>query len=101
MKVEYGRAWDWFLKLIFKEKLVHHDKWVADVFEEYYAPGIKESIEQRHERLWAGEQGRWEEEDEEWKDLRRRGYLGCRTHKAHAVLRVGYKSKETNEHKDS
>ena len=51
MKIEYGRAWDWFIKLIFKVKTSHHDKWMADgygylsdIMKDHYTPQLTAEI---------------------------------------------------------
>ena len=31
MKIEYGKAWNWFISLIFQEKKIHHDEWIAEM----------------------------------------------------------------------
>ena len=53
MKIEYGRAWNWFLSLIFREKKVKKvDAYqsLVDITKEYYAPAVQEQFEKQ----WQG-----------------------------------------------
>jgi len=52
MKIEYGKWWNGFIRLIFNEKKIHHDEWIAEmelpkpVGEERKYPSSFEEIEQ-------------------------------------------------------
>jgi len=53
VKIEYGRAWNWFLSLIFREKKVKKvDAYqsLVDITKEYYAPAVQEQFEKQ----WQG-----------------------------------------------
>ena len=91
LKIEYGRAWDWFLRLIFREKKVKKKNAyqnLVDITKEYYAPAVQEQFEKQ----WLGI-------PYNTKHGIHRPKLGIEMPKAHAKIKAGYK--EEKHDKDS